>query len=367
MLSCYCRSWRMFSQINEWFLCSVLICILWFLCFCDCCQFQMSRMFQMLQFLVPSEPNRSRNTCRSQATDSSQEFLKHIRTIIGLREDDMFHNLRIPNQLQTDRDEINLVIITGHGVFCVDVKSWSACVSVQDETHWLLQVKSEQQNITNICVEQVPDALKNITMKTRNLCSHMTRCGLNIRPDLFYPRILFQSSDCVLSDDLRNRSELVSHTDLHMFLRSITETHVSWISHLFIPSWISGHLSYSQMRAIRERLRLMKTWDLLQMCNGTQLKGDYQTCKHLNINRHDTEQLNFSRGRTSTDILWRLLGHTPQVTVRMYKRGAPGWLGKPLIATATIPSSSHAMFRIRGEETDTEIPAHDIQSITLSI
>lgn len=63
--------------------------------------------------------------------------------------------------------------------------------------------------------------------------------------------------------------------------------------------------------------------------------------------------------------VWRFV--SVQVTVSMYKRGAQGWLGKPLIATATIPSSTRVIFRIRGEITDAKIPAGSIRSITLSI
>lgn len=63
--------------------------------------------------------------------------------------------------------------------------------------------------------------------------------------------------------------------------------------------------------------------------------------------------------------VWRFV--SVQVTVSMYKRGAQGWLGKPLIATATIPSSTRVIFRIRGETTDAKIPAGSIRSITLSI
>lgn len=35
------------------------------------------------------------------------------RTVSGLRQQDMFYNLRVPNQFQTDRDEINLLLLTG--------------------------------------------------------------------------------------------------------------------------------------------------------------------------------------------------------------------------------------------------------------
>lgn len=56
-----------------------------------------------------------------------------------------------------------------------------------------------------------------------------------------------------------------------------------------------------------------------------------------------------------------------QVTVKMYKRGSQGWLGKSLNATATVPSNTSVMFRISGEETDAKIPANTIRSITLSM
>lgn len=56
-----------------------------------------------------------------------------------------------------------------------------------------------------------------------------------------------------------------------------------------------------------------------------------------------------------------------QVTVKMYKRGSHGWLGKSLNATATIPSNTFVIFKISGEEDDAKIPASTIHSITLSI
>lgn len=57
---------------------------------------------------------------------------------------------------------------------------------------------------------------------------------------------------------------------------------------------------------------------------------------------------------------------TLQVTVKMYKRGSRGWLGKSLNATTTIPSNTSVIFRISGEEADAKIPANTIHSITLS-
>ncbi|RXN08770.1 hypothetical protein ROHU_031597 [Labeo rohita] len=330
-------------------------------------------MFQMVQFLVPSGPKRPGNvsvsppTGQNRTQTAANDFLQHVRKVSGLKQQDVFYNLRVPNQCQTDRDEINLLLLTGHGVFCIDLKMWSGSVSAPSDNHWQLQVRAEQQNFTSVSIEQLPDALQAITVKTNNLHSHMKRCGLNVRPNLFIPRILFLSPDCVLSEDLKSE-QLVSCADVEPFLRSLREGYASWLSDAFTPSWISGHLSYGQMRAVRERLELLGTWDVLQMSGGQELTGDFQGCQHLALNRQETDLLEFSRaGSVITDALWSLLGHTPQVTVSMYKRGAQGWLGKPLIATATIPSSTRVIFRIRGETTDAKIPAGNVRSIALSI
>ncbi|XP_043087192.1 uncharacterized protein si:zfos-911d5.4 [Puntigrus tetrazona] len=327
-------------------------------------------MFQMVQFLVPSGPKIPRNislsapTGQTRTQTTSNEFLQHVRRVSGLKQQDVFYNLRVPNQSQSDRDEINLLLLTGHGVFCIDVKTWAGSVSVSSE----VQVRAEQQNFSSVSVQQLPDALQDITVKTSNLHSLLKRCGLTLRPGLFIPRVLLLSADCVLTEDLLQTEQLLTCADVEPFLRSLREGYVSWLSDAFTPSWISGHLSYGQMRAVREQLELLGTWDVLQMSGGQELAGDFQSCQHLALNRQETELLEFSRtGSVITDTLWSLLGHTPQVTVSMYKRGAQGWLGKPLIATATIPSSTRVIFRVRGEAMDAKIPAGSIRSITLSV
>lgn len=77
-------------------------------------------------------------------------------------------------------------------------------------------------------------------MKTRDLCSHMRRCGVNIKPTLFLPRILFLSPHCHLDEELKKRKELVPHGDMEKFLRSLREGYVTWIADAITPSWISG-------------------------------------------------------------------------------------------------------------------------------
>lgn len=163
------------------------------------------------------------------------------------------------------------------------------------------------------------------------------------------------------------KRELVSHGQIDPFLRTFKEDYMGWISDVLTPSWISGHLSYRQMESVRGILGKMGTWDLVLLHGGEQLKGDYQGCQYIALDRQDTETLEFSRVKTlSAESLWALLGHVPQVTVKMYKRGPHSWLGKSLNATVIIPSNTFVIFRVNGEDVDAKIPANTIHRITLS-
>lgn len=293
--------------------------------------------------------------------------MQHVRKLTGLRKEDVYANLRIPDQSQVAKDDINVVILTGQGIFCIDVKPWRGTVSTQNQK-WQIQVKEEDQNFTNTCIEQTEDPLKALTTKMNQLCHHLKRSGVSVRQNLFFPRVIFLSPDCELDEELRKRRELVTYSQIDDFLRSFREGYMAWISDAVTPSWLSGHLSYRQMDAVREVLRLVGTWDLVRLHCGKQLKGDYQSCQYIALNRQETDTLEFSRVKIlSADSLWALLGHTPQVTVKMYQRGIQGWLGKSPSATTTIPSNTCVIFRISGEEADAKIPANTIHSITLSI
>lgn len=87
-------------------------------------------------------------------------------------------------------------------------------------------------------------------MKARDLCNHMKCCGVNIKPTLLLPRILFLSPHCHLDEDLRKRKELVCHGDLEMFLRSLREGYVTWVADAITPSWISGQGSVTHLKQI---------------------------------------------------------------------------------------------------------------------
>ncbi|MEQ2188487.1 hypothetical protein GOODEAATRI_015600 [Goodea atripinnis] len=240
------------------------------------------------------------------------DFLQHVVKLTGLRKEDVYCNLRVPDQLQTAKDDINMVVLTGHGIYCMDVKPWSGTVCAHNQ-NWHVEVKEEDQNFTNTRIEQVEDPLKAVMRKTAQLCSHLKRSGVPIRSSLFFPRVMFLSPDCKLDEELMKRRELVPYGQTDEFLRSFREGYMGWISDALTPSWISGHLSYRQMESVRGILRKMGTWDVVLLHGGEQLKGDYQGCQYIALDRQDTETLEFSRVNIlSAESLWALLGHVPQ-------------------------------------------------------
>lgn len=51
------------------------------------------------------------------------------------------------------------LFLKGHGIFCVDVKPWRGTVTAHHQ-HWQVQVKEEDQNFINTCIEQIEDPIK---------------------------------------------------------------------------------------------------------------------------------------------------------------------------------------------------------------
>lgn len=64
-----------------------------------------------------------------------------------------------------------MCVAPGHGVFCIDLKTWSGSASAQIET----RVKAQQQNFGRVSVEQLPDALQAITVSVGFLAEFASR------------------------------------------------------------------------------------------------------------------------------------------------------------------------------------------------
>ncbi|XP_029604465.1 uncharacterized protein LOC115190117 isoform X2 [Salmo trutta] len=280
---------------------------------------------QLAQFHFSTGPSTATAGAQGETTQPAltvQDFIQHVRKLGGLKKEYIFCDLRVPTQFQTTKaGDINLVILTGHGVFCIDVKPWRGTVSSQQQ-NWHVQLKEQDHNFTNTSIEQVADPLEAIMTKTGNLWQYLRRSGISVRQELFLPRLVFLAPDCQLDEELRKRRELVSHSQIDAFLCSFREGYVAWISDALTPAWLSGHLSYRQIGELKQVVRNMATWDLVRLQGGEQLKGDFQSCPYIALNRQETDTMEFFKIKTlSANSLWALLGHAPQAdgyTVPVY-------------------------------------------------
>ncbi|XP_072095886.1 uncharacterized protein [Mobula birostris] len=323
------------------------------------------RLVQVQQACGPTEfPENEEKLIEAQAF---QKFLLQLRLLGGLAKEAIFCHLRVPDQFQKSREEINVVVLTGKGVFCLDVRNWKGRVSSQDN-YWLLQVPDDTDLMTNTSVKQFADPVQRIKKKTLNLWNHLMKNGVCLRQSAFFPRVVFLNPVCELDPEMSQINEIIAPHEVESFICSFKEGYMSWMTNVFIPHWLSGHLSFRHINDLRMALGKIGTWDILDLHGGQRLIGDYQGCVHIAVNRDETDELEFSHQRNlTTGYIWALAGYSPQVTVKMYKRGSRGWLWRAVCSTVVIPYNSHITFRVCGEDADAKIPANDIDRIILSI
>ncbi|XP_072413619.1 uncharacterized protein [Chiloscyllium punctatum] len=265
-----------------------------------------SRLVQVQHACGPTEfPENEEKVFELQAF---QKFILNLRLLGGLAKEAVFCNLRIPDQFEKSKEEISVVVLTGKGIFCLDLRNWKGRVSLQDNC-WLLEMPENTKLIKNTSVKQVADPVQRIK-----------------------------------------------------------QGFTSWITNTFTPHWLSGHLSFRHITDLTRALGKIGTWDILDLHGGQRLIGDYRGCLHIALNREEADELEFSYPRNLTvGYLWALVGYSPQVTVKMYKRGGRGWLWRPVSSTVVIPYNTHIAFRVCGEDADAKIPANNIDRIILSI
>ncbi|XP_072883735.1 uncharacterized protein [Hemitrygon akajei] len=323
------------------------------------------RLVQVQQACGPTEfPENEERLFEAQAF---QKFLLQLRLLGGLAKEAIFCHLRVPDQFQKSREEINVVVLTGKGVFCLDVRNWKGRVSSQDN-YWLLQVPDDTELMKNTSVKQFADPVQRIKKKTLNLWNHLMKNGVCLRQSAFFPRVVFLNPVCELDPEMSQINEIVAPHKVESFICSFKEGYMSWMTNIFIPHWLSGHLSFRHINDLTMALGKIGTWDILDLHGGQRLIGDYQGCVHIAVNRDETDELEFSHQRNlTTGYIWALVGYSPQVTVKMYKRGSHGWLWRAVCSTVVIPYNSHITFRVCGEDADAKIPANDIDRIILSI
>ncbi|XP_071963064.1 uncharacterized protein [Antedon mediterranea] len=301
--------------------------------------------------------------------DAEKSFLSALEKR-GVNKGDVFCGLRVPDEFQTRKHEIDLVVLTGNGIYVIEVKNWSGAIRVSnDGKSWIQHKNDKTSGHATIEYDLKHDnVLDKLKLRANLLRNHLIRKDVCLPSKVFHSYVVFMNDRVSLPDDIASLKEVILPERYNQFLESFQFTYLSTLRDAIIPGFVSGQLSYSTMECARTVLKSIGTWDVIQLNGGKQLVGDFKSGSQIAPNRKETEKLQFVHQRnTITATLWAILGYTPQVSVSMLQRGGTGWLWNASNGTINIPYNMSITFRMAGDEMDSQIPANDIDYIQISI
>lgn len=298
-------------------------------------------------------------------------FVSALRLKSGLDKSNLFCCLRIPDRYQARKREIDVVVLTTDGIFCIEVKYWSGTITRSEDGSKWIQTRTKQIATNSFATNHIEHNNSAIETehKARLLRDYLSRKEVYVAENLFHSRVVFCNANAELDEHIANDSAVIKPSDDHdKFVKSFSRGFLQSLSESVVPSWISGKLSYSQINQIRNVLSTTGTWDVIHMNGGRQLCGDLKECTGVSLDRRKCEALVFSHQRSRVlGMAWALFGYSPQVYISLIERGGSGLLWNSYCATLKIPHNADVVFRICGDEADSNIPANEIERISLSI
>lgn len=322
-----------------------------------------SRLVQAQQASCP--PTHIDSEAQKAGREAEEELEKLLIKDGEVRPADVFRRLRIPDNFQTQRHEIDIVLVNGRGIYCIEVKNLGGEICMcKDENFW---EQHRHKGKLSTSVSQYPSPVRSISNKANILRNHLMRAGICLREKFFVPKVVLMNKDCKLDEMIQTDPCVITRERLVDFVSSFKRPLSTIITDPLIPYFISGQLSYSQIDQCRNALSQIGTWDVIELNGGRQLVGDYKGCTELSLNRSEVEKIVFTHQRNTTlSSMWAVLGYAPTVSAALYKRGGAGWFGHSVIANVTLPYNKDIGFQIAGEASVAKVPANDIQCITLS-
>lgn len=298
-------------------------------------------------------------------------FVSDLRLKSGLDKSNLFCCLRIPDRYKARKREIDVVVLTADGIFCIEVKYWSGTITRSEDGSKWIQTRTKQIATNSFTTNQIEhkNSATETEAKARLLRDYLIRKEVYVAENLFHSRVVFCNGNAELDEQIANNSVVVKPSADHdKFIESFSRGLFQSLSESVVPSWISGKLSYSQMHQIRNVLSTTGTWDIIHLNGGRQLYGDLKECAEVSLDRRKCEALVFSHQRSRVlGMTWALFGYSPQVFVSLIERGGSGLLWNSYCATLKIPHNTDVIFRICGDEVDSKIPANEIERISISI
>lgn len=322
-----------------------------------------NRLVQVQQVVSPpTHKDDMKTVAGRQAEENVMSLLQKLGNV---HSSDIYRALRVPDEFQTRRHEIDLVMVNSYGIYCIEVKNWGGQVSqCKDPMFWRqTKITSSEHTIQR----QFSNPVQEIKKKTNVLRNHLMRAGICLGEEKFFSRVVLVNERSHLDDSIISDTHVICHEKLNGFASSFVRSLVEVVTDPFIPYFIRGQLSYSQIDQVKSALNHIGTWDVVNLHGGKQLIGDYKGCTELSFSRKDVEEMSFQHQRNANVAsFWAFVGYPPTTTVVLYKRGGTGWFHRETTASITIPYNLDVGFRIAGETADAKIPANDIDSIILS-
>ncbi|XP_041473952.1 uncharacterized protein LOC121422813 [Lytechinus variegatus] len=301
---------------------------------------------------------------------AEESLIKDLVHKAGVPSSCIYQGLRVPDTFQTRRYEIDVVILTEYGIYCIEVKNWSGKISLsKNGKSWVRQKNIKDSNTQSSVTydESHTNILQELKSKTQLIRNHLLRNEACLAEKFFFSRVVLMNPKSELDNSLWKENEIVTPDRYPLFLDSLKSSYSGKVAGSIVPSFITGQLSYSAMESARHALNQIGTWDIVHLHGGKQIIGDYKGNKDLILNRKTASRMEFKHQRSSVlGSLWAVMGFTPQVAVTIYKRGGEGWLWNATCAQVSVSYDAEISFRAAGAEVDAKIQANDIESITLS-
>ena len=300
--------------------------------------------------------------------DAENSFVSSLRSK-SFDMSSLFCGLRVPDEYQSRKREIDVVLLTNGGIFCIEIKNWGGRIECSTNGDKWIQTKqrkfAEHSYVTNHIEHD--NGVTEIKRKASLLRDYLCRKDCYISEDMFRCRVVFVNPNSDLEDSILNDPHVVKPCDSEAFISSFQRGYLELLNEVFVPSWFKGQLSNSLVNQARTILCTIGTWDIVELNGGKRLYGDYREISGISIDRKTVEALEFSHQRNRTlSLTWAVLGYSPTVTVSLLERGGSGWLWNAYCAVMRVAYNTEMVFRICGDEVDSRIPLNDIHRVIIS-
>jgi Holliday junction resolvase-like predicted endonuclease len=198
-----------------------------------------SRLVQAQQASAPTQHQEDESV---KAGRSAELDLINALRQQGVSSEHIFRGLRVPDNFQTRRFEIDLVVLTDEGLFTIEVKNWSGRVSLgSDGQSWIHRRRSHSDNGASVSFDEPhPNLLASLQQKTQLLRQHLLRKDACLAERHFHPRLVFVNDRVELQDSLASKLEVVSPLRYPDFLLSFQKGAGWTVANAFLPSFITG-------------------------------------------------------------------------------------------------------------------------------